>query len=455
MRAFLPAAAFAASVAAVAVAACGLFSGDNSSTPSDGGDEGNGGFGATGDGSTTQGLSAKKVSCNGGPKTTITGRVMDPAGKNPLYNVIVYIPNDPSGALPKLTSGVSCDTCGTQNLNPASSTLTDENGNFTLDDVPVATGIPIVVQIGKWRKKISFDVTKQCAENKLTAPISLPAKATDGDMPQIAVTTGGADSLECLLLGMGIDQSEFVYGNGGSGHVHMFAGADGYNANNQIPKAQDALWTNAQSLAPYDILALSCEDGEHVETKDKNNIQGMYDYIQSGGRVLASHYHYVWFKDSPQYDFAHIAAWEDAGVGYEPTGVNPYNVVTTFPKGQAFSKWLVNVGASTMPGVVPLDNVTASIAEVKPGAQSWIQHDDVNVKYLSFNAPLSATADKQCGRVVLGDLHVSGTSEASFPDKCTPAPGSDLTPQQKALEFLFFDLSSCVLADTALPQPPK
>jgi hypothetical protein len=271
-------------------------------------------------------------------------------------------------------------------------------------------------------------------------------------MPQIAVTTGGADSLECLLLGMGIDQSEFVYGAGGNGHVHMFAGADGYDASGKIPKAQDALWTNAKSMSAYDILALSCEDGEHVETKDKNNIQGMYDYIQSGGRVLASHYHYVWFKDSPQYDFAHIAGW---GGTYEPNGTNPYDVVTTFPKGQAFAKWLVNVNASTTSGTLPLSGVTASISNANMGAQSWIQHDAMNVKYLSFNAPLSATADKQCGRVVLGDLHVSGTSEASFPGGCTPAAGSDLTPQQKALEFLFFDLSACVLADTALPQPPK
>jgi hypothetical protein len=438
---------------AIALGACGIFSGDATATPTDGGgDESTTGFGNGGDGGSgsEQGLNAKKVNCGSAPKTTITGRVMDPAGKNPLYDVIVYIPNDPAGSVPQLTTGVSCDKCGAEMLNPASAALTDENGNFTLDDVPVANGITIVAQLGKWRTKMTFDVTAKCAENKVSAPMRLPAKGSEGDMPQIAVTTGGADALECLLLGMGIDQSEFVYGAGGSGHVHLFAGADGYNANGKIPTAGDNLWQDKTLMSAYDILALSCEDQEHPENKAMR--QPMHDYIESGGKVFATHYHYIWFKDSPQTDFQQVAGW---GGTYEPNGPNPYNVVTTFPKGKSFAQWLVNVGASTTNGTLTLDGVTASISTAGMNAQSWIQHDDMNVKYLSFNAPIGMPAEQQCGRVVLGDLHVSGNTETSFPDKCTPAPGSDLTPQQKALEFLFFDLSACVESDTALPQPPK
>jgi len=46
-----------------------------------------------------------------GQTATITGRVMDPAGKNPLYNVSVYVPHD-GDKLPALKTGVSCDRCG-------------------------------------------------------------------------------------------------------------------------------------------------------------------------------------------------------------------------------------------------------------------------------------------------------------------------------------------------------
>jgi hypothetical protein len=362
-----------------------------------GGGNNNGGFGV-GDGGSQgecQGIGCKKVICNNGMPTTIAGQVMDPAGKNPLYNVIVYIPTDPMAPLPALSNGVSCDKCGATALNPVASALTDESGHFVLKDVPVMKGVPIVVQVGKWRKKISFDVDTQCGENMVSAPITLPKNGTEGDMPQIAVTTGGFDSLECLLLGVGIDQSEFVMGAGGTGHVHMFSGSGGWDNSGKMPTAKDNLWNDKTKLAAYDITALSCEGDEHNE--EKTNMQAIHDYAEAGGRIFATHYHYTWFKNGPQQDFKSVANWK-AGTN---SSLSPkYVVEQGFPKGKSFAQWLVNVGASTKLGEIPLNagDVTDDLSNVNTmTSQAWIDIDANNVKYFSFNAPISAMPDQQCG----------------------------------------------------------
>ena len=65
----------------------------------------------------------------------------------------------------------------------------------------------------------------------------------------------------------------------------------------------------------------------------------------------------------------------------------------------------------------------------------------------------------QCGRAVYSDVHLSGVSDDSaFPAECND-PSIDNPPghgvNEKALEFLFFDLSSCVQNDSQPPPPPN
>ena len=76
----------------------------------------------------------------------------------------------------------------------------------------------------------------------------------------------------------------------------------------------------------------------------------------------------------------------------------------------------------------------------------------------SFDTPLGVSPDKQCGRVVYSDMHVgaasfdyAGTNMGIAPDGCVD---DDLSPQEKALEFILFDLSSCVTPNNMPQMPP-
>src|SRR5688572_14036917 len=77
-----------------------------------GGTGGTGGTtGGTGGGLNVGGSSGSSSTCGAnGSSGTLRGKVYDPAGKVPLYNVVVYVPVDPN-TLPTITEGASCETC--------------------------------------------------------------------------------------------------------------------------------------------------------------------------------------------------------------------------------------------------------------------------------------------------------------------------------------------------------
>jgi hypothetical protein len=86
---------------------------------------------------------------------------------------------------------------------------------------------------------------------------------------------------------------------------------------------------------------------------------------------------------------------------------------------------------------------------------------------MTFNTPVLSAPAAQCGRAVFTDLHMnsavpsldggpaSGGDNSDptkpFPTECKT---NAMSPQAKALEFMFFDLSACVEPDTATPVPP-
>jgi hypothetical protein len=432
----------------------------------------------TGPAEACQGLACQVPACTGGAKTTISGKVYAPNGTLPLYNVLVYVPNPSVTPVMPFTEGVSCDRCGASVVNPVTSAVTDETGSFLLENAPAGADIPLVIQVGKWRRQLTIPAVTGCADNPLTDPqfTRLPRNSTEGDIPRLAISTGGADQMECLPLRMGIDPAEFTPATGG-GRIHLFVGNSAENEQTFQPvRAMDAsqggmpltssneLWASADSLSTYDIVILSCESNSFAQEKPMAVREGMYEYASRGGRVFASHWHNIWFEDGPD-PVPTTGTWSRRE---DPVGDNtplPGTINQTFPKGAALAAWLMNVGASTALGtmnvIYPRDNIQAVNEEV---AREWISVNNPEegntkaVQYMSFNTPIGAPEAEICGREVYTNLHVAAVTDTTqanalgFPASCGM---QELTAQEKAVAFMLFDLSSCVQSETLPPKPPK
>jgi hypothetical protein len=460
--------------AVIALFGCG----NNESAPTglliDGGD-------ATAEGSSKEAESGEPLpdsGCPDGSRTTISGRVYDPAGGNPLYNIRVFVPAVPLGLVP---TGPSCNSCLGLYPPQVASAITDTAGNFVMEDPPTGTNIPVVVQAGKWRKQYRTSVAA-CQDNPVPdKTLRLPRNRSEGDLPQIAISTGAEDSLECVLRRIGVDPGEYVAGAASAGHVHIFAGQGALGgatvAGASTPDPSLALWDKLSDIMPYDVVVLSCEGAETAHLDDAGK-QVLLDYAANGGRVFASHFHYAWFDTGPFATTAPLplAAWmTGAQTDQDPISGKIDTVLANgmpFPEGVALAMWLGNVGA-LQDGGLPLHHAhDNALVPALSASQDWVSADESSnepgaAEYLSFDTPLGS-ADARCGRIVYSDLDVgggpssadpnsdypeAGPFDAGFrrgvvPDQCA---GHPLTPQEKVLEFLLFELPVCLVPGSIDP----
>jgi len=396
------------------------------------------------------------------PPTTLTGTVHAPNGTLPLFGVRVYVPRA-RDTLPPLPEGAQCSRC-TDELPgpPAVQILTDPTGKFRLENVPAGDNIPLVITTGKWRRQIVIPHVEACLETQISdSDTRLPRSSAEGDLPKIALTTGGGDSLECLIRRLGIDDSE-VTTDAGTGRVHFYRGNGVYKfaAGTDFPSAT-TLWDSVDKLKQYDLVLLSCEGSQNSLNKPQTSLDAMKRYADLGGRVFASHWHNIWIQGAtdgfglqkPEV-WPEIATWTRGAT----TAVDTIDLIDEMsnPKGIAFASWMVNVGGSTVRDEIPIANITVSgntqstgrtsCDSVKPDrGERWTYLKDQGgyTQNFQFTTPNELPVEERCGKVVFSDMHVSGNPlvEEPYPAAC---PVGELTPQEKALAFMFFDISSCV-----------
>jgi hypothetical protein len=428
-------------------------------------------------------------SCTGSAQQTIiTGTVTAPGHDNtttfgtpdPIYDALVYIPNG-SGSdygVEPFGSGVSCETCSSEvSGDPLMSFTTGVDGVFTLTGAPCGSNIPLVMQLGKWRRMITIPNVACCATTTLTgAETHLPrdhvGSAGDiySDIPKMAFDTGQVDTLHCVLRNIGVADTEFT-DPGGSGRINFFQDNGAFIDSNT--PAASSLYDSPSTLDQYDMTLFECVGGEVTKTSTEQ--QNVINYANAGGRVFATHFSYVWLTDEtgnpgsaagntgPQ-PFSQTAAWEvnngdfDSATGFvdETLQGDP----NTQARRIAFANWLQLVGASTTLGQIPVvvvrhdfNSVSSTPAtQLGAPAQQWLYSAGSGEPYqgplhYTFDTPVAYPPNTppttECGRVLYSDFHVSNTNNADkqFPTECT---SGKMNAQEKTLEFMLFDLASCV-----------
>jgi hypothetical protein len=381
--------------------------------------------------------------CNDGKGTTVSGRIVAPNGELPVSGAQVYVSSTTADRPP---AGAGCFRCASSlSGEPAALATTDSEGRFQLLDVPSGEQLQLVVQTGKWQRTTTLEGVVACQDNLVDEDDTrLPRKSSEGNLPSIALISGGEDTLECLLRKLGIDDSEFGYGSSLE-RVQLFSAKGGMTALS-APKegsgtltAGKDLWVSAEDLSAFDLVILGSELDENAADKPEAARSALHEYVTKGGRVLLQHFQSYFVKAGPA-DIAGLASFAAQPDDLpEPSAVQ---VDVTSPRGQAFADWLKVVDATDAQGKLSLSQGKSSVQSVQaPALRLLYGSAPVTVQAFSVDLPQGIGASS-CGRLTASDvLTAAGDTIDDFPSGCT---STELSAQEKALVYLLFDTGACL-----------
>jgi hypothetical protein len=422
-------------------------------------------------------LSGSGASCN----TSVSGTVMDPGENVGLSGIYVYQPVGEVMPIEDNVGGTTlpiCDSCAT--LTPAvlTSTVTDVNGNFTLNGVPTGS-VTIVAQTGRWRR-VATVTTTACANTELTLDqIRMPASEAEGDIPKMAMVIGDREALECWLLKIGIAATEIqpFVSPADTNRIQLFR-TSGETTSAGLPPMGTSLWgsctaaagctaDNSGALNEYSALLLPCDNQDVVPTGSQ--FTRMMNYANAGGRIFMDHLtgaEWIEPAGAAPWNGNQVSTW---GGNTTPPGVPAQGqVLNGTPAQMALYDWL-GVWAPLPYGVGWVESSEPRSDALVQGSDAveWIRGEsnnnwtsDPDGNYaLSFSFSTPIGAGPYCGRAIYNGMHVSQTrasgaypftTASEFPSSC--ALGFPLTPEEIALEYQFFQLTAC-LGTSAVPPP--
>ena len=416
-----------------------------------------GGWGGDGE---DGGADAGPNGCNGSD-SIISGTTLAPNGIDPIPYVLVYVTHN-STTFPSKAATVTCDACA-KPKNPVAMTISGPGGTFALSGVTLDLGgtFTVVMDTGSFRRVIRNVSVGVCKPLALTAAQTRFSGDTvvEDIAPRIVVASdpsGKADVNDKLVN---------VLDTIGVSYDTVLPDRTGGQVNGDLL----GLMASPAKLAGYDIVAIPCgvlgnyTVGSMITTTAAANLTA---WLKAGGRLYSSDlaYEVVAQADPAGFTWApgpspHAGADHgDSGVGLAKL-TPPLTSIDATVDNPDLLAWLQAIKVVTAPAttnpVVELRDpwgavdaiTTQTDARGMPLGLSFVSASVswwVNTTTIGPGAvhPLTAQVDvqddngKRCGRIAYTSYHMQSSSA-----------GGSLSPQERVLEYLLFQLSRCVTVD--------
>ena len=204
----------------------------------------------------------------------------------------------------------------------------------------------------------------------------------------------------------------------------------------------------------------SCRCDEMPQEKGSAAFAAVTRYLDAGGRIFNTHFSYDFLKYSPDPLLSAAVAPDKPS----PTP-GPALLDTSFPKGKALADWIKFLDPSAVFGQIPIATTNFGFL-TGANSQIWARASGPRrpagpaaaqgAVFVTINTPVSASPDKQCGRVVHMDTHVTSSAMEPRPEEVVSLSDcqKDLNKAEHVLAFMLFDLAACIQEDTKPPAPP-
>lgn len=394
----------------------------------------------------------------------ISGTVLAPNGEDPIPGAVVYLTQTRP---PAQADGVSCDRCDLPGGVLAYST-SDVRGRWSFVRGVNTTGSYfLVVQKGRFRRVVPFNVTACMPQSVPTAMTKLPSSSMEGEIPRILVASGTTqaqldrpntddwtyDDISRVLRRIGItefDRAEPCRQATNSTNITTVAACP-----------FGGILADPARLRRYNVVVAPCgalgfNHSWQVLDNAPNRViaTNVRDWLRQGGRLYTSDTAYgllarsapslVTFAGGTTLSQSRDPA--NVGAGGSPSSPRMY---TGRVADDAMRMWLSDRGSLAADGSIALTGFISPWVAIDTVPMSTRVTVDAEVQWFGamsgsmVNAgrkPLTISADVTegggCGRVVFSSYEV---------DNRTASATAPLSPQERVLEYMIFELGGCLV----------